>query len=109
MEQKRDDIVKEMESNDRADNHFSECLINTLQLASGAGKTFKSSTLEEKRKLIDFVFQNLELKGQKLVYTLRPPFDQFVKTAKGGEWRTLVYDYRTFNERLIALIQWPYY
>ena len=43
---------------------------------------------EEKRKLIDFVFQNLELKGQKLVYTLRPPFDQFVKTGKNEEWRT---------------------
>ena len=41
---------------------------------------------EEKRKLIDFVFQNLELKGQKLEFTLRPPFDQFVKCTKNGEW-----------------------
>ena len=43
---------------------------------------------EEKRKLINLVFDNLELNGQKLTYTLRPPFDAFVKTAKNGEWRT---------------------
>ena len=70
LEQKRDDIIKGIESNDRADNNFSECLINTLQLASSAGKTFKGSTVEEKRKLIDLVFANLELKGHKLEFTL---------------------------------------
>ncbi len=78
-----------MESNNRADNNFAETLITMLQLVSGAGKTFKGSTVEEKRKLINLVFDNLELNGQKLVYTLRSPFDAFVKTAKTGEWRAL--------------------
>ena len=89
LEQKRDDIVKEIESNNRADNNFSECLISTLKLASRASETFKGSNLEEKRKLLNLVFSNLELNGQKLVYTLRPPFDAFVKTAKTGEWCAL--------------------
>ena len=105
LEQKRGDIVKEIESNDRADNNFSECLINTLQLASSAGKTFKGSDIEEKRKLINLVFQNLELKGQKLDFTLRPPFDAFVKMDENGEWRARVYDYRTFNRWLTMLLQ----
>ena len=88
LEQKRDDIVKKIESNNRSDNNFSECLISTLQLASKAGETFRGSTTEEKRKLINLVFVNLELKAHKLVYTLRPPFDAFVETGKNGEWRT---------------------
>jgi site-specific DNA recombinase len=88
LEQKRDDLLKELESNNRADNNFAECLISTLQLASKAGETFRGSDDEEKRKLINLVFQNLELKGHKLIYTLRPPFDAFVKTAENGEWCT---------------------
>ena len=86
LEQKRGEIIKEMESNDRADNNFAECLINVLKLASGAREAFRGSNLEEKRKLIKLVFSNLELKGQELVYTLRPPFDAFIKTAKNGDW-----------------------
>ena len=82
LEQKRDDIVKEIESNNRADNNFAETLVSTLKLASGAGKAFKGSDIEEKRKMINLVFSNLELNGHKLVYTLRPPFDAFIKTAK---------------------------
>ena len=88
LEQKRKEIVAEIESNDNADDNFSKGLISMLQLASKAGDTFKGSNAEEKRKLINLVFSNLELKGQKLTCTLRPPLDAFVKTVKTGEWRT---------------------
>ena len=84
--EKRKDIVQEIENHNNADNDFSKCLITLLDLASRAGKTFKGSTIEEKRKLINLVFDNLELKGQKLAYTLYPPFDAFIETAKNGEW-----------------------
>ena len=106
LEQKRDEIVKEIESSNRSDNNFAETLISCLQLASEAGKTFRGSTVEQKRRLVNLVFDNLELKGQKLVYTLRPPFDSFVKTVKNGEWRTLAY--RLNCEPLIStnLISW---
>ena len=40
----------------------------------------------EKRELINLVFWNLKLKGQRLVYTLHLPFDMFMKSAKNGEW-----------------------
>ena len=49
-------------------------------------RTFRGSTNEEKRNLINQVFVNLELNGHKLLYTLRSPFDIFAKTAKTGEW-----------------------
>ena len=86
LEQKRDDIIKEMESNNRADNNFADTLVSALKMASGAGAAFRGSDIEEKRKLINLVFQNLELKGAKLEFKLRPPFDAFIKTVKTGEW-----------------------
>lgn len=36
--------------------------------------------------LIDLIFVNLKLKPKKLDYTLRSPFDVFVKIPKSGEW-----------------------
>ena len=85
--QKREKILQEIESHDHADNNFSKCLVSLVELASGAHEMFKGSTAEEKRKLINFVFANLELKGSKLHYSLRPPFDVFAKCGKIDEWR----------------------
>ena len=99
LAQKREDILKEIESHDTADNDFSKCLISLVEVASGALETFKGSNIEEKRKLINFVFSNLELKGQNLVYTLRPPFDMFIKCTTIEEWRPLVDSFRTFTAR----------
>jgi hypothetical protein len=66
-------LDKKIESNNRADNNFAAALIGALKLSSGAGEAFKGFNIEEKHKLINLIFQNLELKGQKLVYTLRKP------------------------------------
>jgi hypothetical protein len=84
--EKRQEIVKTIEHYNEADNDAANTLIRLIELASRAGETFKGSTNEEKRKLINQAFVNLTLNGQNLVYTLRPPFDTFIKTAKNGEW-----------------------
>ena len=62
-------------------------MINVLNLAANAHKTFNLSKIGKKRQLINLVLLTKKLNGQKLEFTLRPPFDQFVKTAKNGEWR----------------------
>ncbi len=69
-----------------------------VELACWSPETFKGSTTEKKRKLINLVFGNLELKDGKLNCRLRPPFDAFVKCTKLEEWRTLVDDYRTSDK-----------
>jgi len=97
LEQKRDDIIKVIESNNKADNNFTDTLVSALKLASGAGAAFRGSTTEEKRKLINLVFDNLELKGAKLEFKLLPPFYAFIKTVKTGEWCALIYGFRTSN------------
>ncbi len=88
LTKKREDIVNEIASHDNADDKFSECLVNLVELASGAAEAFKGSAVEGKRKLINLVFANLELKDGKLDFKLRPPFDMFVKCTKIEEWRT---------------------
>ena len=46
-----------------------------FELASKAHDLFRSSALEEKRRIIALVFPNLEMNSAKLVFTLRKPFD----------------------------------
>ncbi len=75
---------------------YQDHLIRCLELGTSAGKSFKGSKVEEKRELINLVFSNLRLKGHKLEFKLRPPFDAIVKSKKSGEWRTLVDGFRTF-------------
>ena len=45
-------------------------------------------TYNKKRRLINLVLSTVKLNGRKLEYTLRPPFDMFVKLPKNEEWRT---------------------
>ncbi len=78
--------MREIKQHNNADDNFSERLISLVELASSASETFQGSTVEGKRKLINFVFSNLELKGEKLDFTLRPPFDMFIKCTKIEEW-----------------------
>lgn len=76
--QKREDIMQEIEQHNNADDKFSDQLISLIELASNAAEIFKGSNTEGKRKLINFVFSNLEL--------MRPPFDMFVKCTEIEEW-----------------------
>lgn len=41
----------------------------STEVASGAYDAFKFGTLEQRRRLVNFVFSNLELKGLTLFYT----------------------------------------
>ena len=88
MVQERDEIMYEIEQCNRADDSFTNTLIGTVEVASGAYDAFKVGTLEQKRRLMNFVFSNLELKGSTLCYTLKKPFDRFVNASDIKEWRT---------------------
>lgn len=67
---------------------------NTIfSLAKRVPEIFNSSEPEEKRQLIDFLFQNLELDGKNLEYKLKTPFKTMFLASKkndcsiwGGRW-----------------------
>ena len=56
-----------------------------LSLAKRSREIFESSEVEEKRQLVNFVFQNFELKDKKLSVTLREPFKIIKDTSLAGK------------------------
>ena len=85
----RDDIMFEIEQSNKSDDNFTNTLIGTVEVASGAFDAFRVGTLEQKRRLMNFVFSNLELKGSTLCYDLKKPFDRFVNLSDIEKWRAL--------------------
>jgi site-specific DNA recombinase len=55
-------------------------------VASRAADIFNGSKIEQKRELIAFVFSNLCLRGEKLEYSMRSPFDLMVNWADHASW-----------------------
>ena len=83
---RRHEIVNQLEKHIDADDNFTDTLIDLINLASRAYNTFIGSSNEKKRQLINLVFLNLKLNGEKLEYTLRPPFDGFIQCTEIEEW-----------------------
>jgi len=57
-------------------NYEFHIIANTvLDLAKRAIEIFESSEVDEKRQFLNYLLQNCQLNGKKLVFTLRNPFD----------------------------------
>ena len=87
LQEKKLDVRSRLEAVSDADDSFKECLIALISLASEAHTLFKGSNTAKKRKLINDVFSNLSLKGESLCYSLKKPFDQFVKCTDLNKWQ----------------------
>ena len=73
-----------------------------ISLASRAAQLFERSKAEQKRELIAFVFSNLRLKGKKLEFSLRSPFDLMANRRDHSSWLAFLDTVRTerFDEVL---------
>ena len=69
-----------------ADDGFNKSLSTIFALASKAHDLFKSSELEEKRRIITILFPNLEMSAEKLVFKSRKPFDVFLNLPQRPNW-----------------------
>lgn len=56
-----------------------------LSLAQRSREIFESSEVNEKRQLLNFVFQNLELKDKKLLIQYREPFKMIKDASPSGK------------------------
>ena len=84
--QRRHEIQEQLERHDSGDEQFRMAVTTLVSIASKALDIFDRSTTDEKRQLIGYVFSNLELKGAKLCYTLKTPFDMLVNLSGYKEW-----------------------
>jgi len=72
-------IETEMSMHTGADESFYLAVNNVLHLAKRAEEIFESSKVDEKRQLLIFLLQNLELKEKELVFMVREPFNTMLK------------------------------
>ena len=73
IKEKQRDIELQLEDHTNADENYSLSATQLLSLAQRASDIFKSSEIEEKRQILNFIFQNLQLKGKNLLFELRSP------------------------------------
>ena len=68
------EIVEQMARHEKADHNFYVTANMVMNLATRAKKIFESSEVDEKRQLLDLVFQNLQMKDGSLSFSVREPF-----------------------------------
>ncbi len=73
--EKQQELLFKMKQLDNADKNYYITANTILSLAQRAHQLFKSSEIEEKRQIINFVFQNLRLDGKNLLFETKTPFN----------------------------------
>lgn len=71
-------LTAEMATHQKADKEFYITIAIILRLAKRAYTIFKSSDPMRKRAFVNFLFQNCQLTGKKLTFTLKKPFQAAV-------------------------------
>jgi site-specific DNA recombinase len=83
--EREQEIARELQRYAVKDTNAHVTANTVLSLASRARELFESSEVEEKRQLLNFVFQNLELKDEKLSRILRQPFKMIKDASLSGK------------------------
>jgi site-specific DNA recombinase len=75
LKERQTQIALRIEQHQNGEGSFRTTLASLVSLASRAAEIFERPKIEQKRQLIAFVFSNLRLRGEKLEFSLRSPFD----------------------------------
>ncbi len=86
LKQRQHEIEIQMANHSAGDDSFRTTVESLFSIASQAYQIFESSKIEQKRQLIGFLFSNLQLRGGKLEFSLRKPFDLMAKAQNHSEW-----------------------
>ena len=95
MKERQTEIGLRIEQHQKGDGDYRITLEGLISLASRAVELFERSKAEQKRELIAFVFSNLRLKGKKLEFSLRSPFDLMVNRRDYSSWLAFLNTVRT--------------
>ncbi len=86
LKEREAEIAAQIALHESGDKAFRTTLEALIVIASKASDLFARSKTEQKRQLIAFVFSNLHLRGKKLEYTMRSPFDLMAETHQHSNW-----------------------
>ena len=84
--QRQHDLQNKMMEHAKADEKFNITLITVLELAKNAGRLFKSSSVDEKRQLLNLVCSNFTLREKNLYFIYKKPFDMLAKGSNRSKW-----------------------
>ena len=87
--------MEELAKHDIADKEYHITANTVLNLAQRALEIFESSEPQEKRQLLNFVFQNLELRQKNLEYKLKTPYDTVLLANNCSDLLGVVDEVRT--------------
>ena len=86
LKQSQTELRIHIEQHQKGQDDFRITMESLLSLMSTACEMLDSSKVEQKRQLIAFVFSNLKLRGKKLEYTMRSPFNLLVNCPDHSGW-----------------------
>lgn len=86
LKERQTEIALRIEQHQQGEGDYRTTLESLISVASRAAEIFERSKIDQKRELIAFVFSNLRLKGRKLEFSLRSPFDLMVNRASYTSW-----------------------
>jgi hypothetical protein len=97
IKSRQEEINERLQLYSDVDNDYHITINTVLTLAQRAYELFESSEVMEKRQLLNFLLQNCELRGKKLEYKLKAPFDTVLLSNECSielAWRD---SFRTWN------------
>lgn len=86
LQAERHNVEVRLQRLTNADDSFNKSIGTIFALASKAHSLFKSSELDEKRRIVTILFPNLKMDAAKLVLEPRKPFDMFLNMGDRLEW-----------------------
>ena len=89
------ELNEEMQRYTDADENYYIIANTVLNLAKKAYEIFQSSEVSEKRQLLNFLLQNPQLKGRKLMFKLKTPFNTVLQVNKCSSMLRELDDVRT--------------
>jgi hypothetical protein len=104
LKEKQAEFALRIEQHQQGDGEYRTTLESLISLASRAAELFERSKTDQKRQLIAFIFSNLQLRGKKLEFSLRSPFDLMVDRRSYTGWLGFLNTVRTERfEQVLAL------
>lgn len=86
LKERQVELALRIEQHQAGEGTFRTTLESLISVASRAADIFERSKIEQKRELLAFVFSNLALRGKKLEFSLRSPFDLMVNRPDHASW-----------------------
>lgn len=88
IEKRQKELLDDLKDHSAGDKAFVIGASYLLDVCSRAVELFdaESTKVEQKRYLIDFILSNASLDGEKLLFTLKEPFEAVIAVSKTGKW-----------------------